>query len=83
MDPMRKHALVAGLFYLITFISIPTLVLYDTLKTDPAWILGSGSVTGVLVGTVLELIVALAGIGTAVALYPWSSGRTRASRSAS
>ena len=70
MDPMRKHALVAGLFYLITFISIPTLVLYDTLKTDPAWILGSGSVTGVLVGTVLELIVALAGIGTAVALYP-------------
>ncbi len=70
MDPMRKSSLVAGLLYLITFISIPTLVLYDTLKTDPAWILGSGSVTGVLVGTVLELIVALAGIGTAVALYP-------------
>jgi hypothetical protein len=70
LDWMRKHALVAGLFYLITFISIPTLALYGTVKTDPAWILGSGSVTGVLVGTVLELIVALAGIGTAVALYP-------------
>ena len=70
MDPLRRSARVAGLFYLITFISIPTLALYDTLKTDPAWILGSGSVTGVLVGTVLELIVALAGIGTAVALYP-------------
>ena len=40
------------------------------LKTDPTCILGSGSDTGVLVGTVLELIVALAGIGTAVALYP-------------
>ena len=70
MDPMRKTALVAGLFYIVTFISIPTLALYSSLKTDPAWILGSGSVTGVLVGTVLELIVALAGIGTAVALYP-------------
>jgi len=70
MDPMRKSSLAAGLLYLITFISSPTLVLYDTLKTDPAWILGSGSATGVLVGTVLELIVALAGIGTAVALYP-------------
>jgi Domain of unknown function (DUF4386) len=70
MDPMRKSSLVAGLLYLITFISIPTLALYGTIKTDPAWILGSGSVTGVLVGTVLELIVALAGVGTAVALYP-------------
>ena len=36
MDPMRKTALVAGLFYLITFISIPTLALYGTLKSDPA-----------------------------------------------
>jgi hypothetical protein len=28
MDSMRKTALVAGIFYLITFISIPTLALY-------------------------------------------------------
>ena len=27
MDSMRKTALVAGMFYLITFISIPTLAL--------------------------------------------------------
>ena len=70
MDSMRKTALVAGLFYLITFISIPTLALYGPLKSDPAWILGSGADTGVLLGTVLELIVALAGIGTAIALFP-------------
>ena len=70
MDSMRKTALVAGVFYLITFISIPTLSLYGPLKTDPAWILGSGSDSSVLLGTVLELIVALAGIGTAVALFP-------------
>jgi len=28
MSSMRKTALVAGVFYLITFISIPTLALY-------------------------------------------------------
>jgi hypothetical protein len=70
MDSMRKTALVAGLFYLITFVSIPTLAIYSTVKSDPAWILGSGPDTGVLLGTVLELIVALAGIGTAIALFP-------------
>ena len=70
MDSMRKTALVAGVFYLITFISIPTLALYGTVMNDPAYILGSGSDTGVLLGAVLELIVALAGIGTAVALFP-------------
>jgi len=67
---MRRSALVAGLFYLITFVSIPTLALYGTLKSDPTWILGSGSDSDVLVGTLLELTVALAGIGTAVALFP-------------
>jgi hypothetical protein len=70
MTSTRRTALVAGLFYLITFISIPTLALYSTLKTDPTWILGTGSETDVLIGTVLELIVALACIGTAVALFP-------------
>ena len=68
-DPMRKNSLVAGLFYLLTFVSI-TLAIYGPLKTDPAWILGSGPDSSILLGTVLELIVALAGIGTAIALYP-------------
>src|SRR6187551_123663 len=70
MDSLRKTALVAGIFYLITFISIPTLALYGPVKTDPAWILGSGPDAPILLGTVLEIIVALAGIGTAVALFP-------------
>jgi Domain of unknown function (DUF4386) len=70
MDSTRKIALVAGIFYLITFISIPTLVLYGPVKNHRDWILSSGSHTGVLVGCFLELIVALAGIGTAVTLYP-------------
>jgi hypothetical protein len=70
MDPARKTALVAGIFYLITFISIPTLALYGPVSNHRNWILGSGGHTAVLVGGFLEVIVALAGIGTAVTLYP-------------
>jgi hypothetical protein len=70
MSSTRKTALVAGIFYLITFISIPTLALYGPIKNHPDWILGSGGHTAVLVGGFLEVIVALAGIGTAVTLYP-------------
>ena len=70
MTSLRKTALVAGIFYLITFISIPTLALYGPVKNHRDWILSSGSNTGVLVGAFLEVIVALAGIGTAVTLYP-------------
>jgi hypothetical protein len=70
MTSTRKTALVAGIFYLITFISIPTLVLYGPVENHRDWILRSGTSTGVLVGGFLEVIVALAGIGTAVTLYP-------------
>src|SRR3954464_6291790 len=70
MTPLRKTALVAGIFYLITFISIPTLALYGNLKTDQNFITSAGSNTSVLWGAFLEVIVALAGIGTAVALFP-------------
>src|SRR5271165_5760303 len=69
MTSTRKTALVAGVFYLITFISIPTLALYGPVKNHRDWILSSGAHTGVLVGGFLEVIVALAGIGTAVTLY--------------
>jgi hypothetical protein len=70
MTPLRKTALVAGVFYLITFISIPTLFLYGSVKTDQNFVTSSGSSTGVLWGALLEVIVALAGIGTAVTLFP-------------
>jgi hypothetical protein len=79
MTPLRKTALVAGVFYLITFISIPTLGLYGSLKTDRNWITGAGGSTGVLWGAFLEVIVALAGIGTAVALT-WAGPPERSTR---
>lgn len=69
MDPMRKTALIAGLFYLLTFVSIPTLMLYSSVHED-GYILGSGPDTALIVGGILEIVVALAGIGTALALFP-------------
>ena len=70
MTSTRKTALVAGVFYLITFVSIPTLAIYRPVLNHRDWVLSSGSTTGVLVGGFLEVLVALAGIGTAVTLYP-------------
>ncbi|MCW2539602.1 MAG: hypothetical protein JWN95_1327 [Frankiales bacterium] len=70
MTSLRKTALVAGLFYLITFASsIPTLALYGPAK-KLNFIVGTGSVAGAQWGALLEVICALSGIGTAVALYP-------------
>src|SRR6266487_2854560 len=73
MDSLRKTALVAGVLYLLTFVSIPTLFLYVPVH-DPKYIVGPGPDTGVVFGGILEMIVALAGIGTAVALFEFSLG---------
>ena len=42
MTSLRKTALIAGVVYLITFISIPTLALYGPVRDDPTYILGPG-----------------------------------------
>jgi hypothetical protein len=69
MDSTRKISLTAGVFYLLTFVSVPILYLYGPVR-EAGYILGPGPDTRVFVGAVLEIIVALAGIGTAVALFP-------------
>lgn len=69
MTTNRKISLTAGLLYLLTFVSIPTLTMYGPVKSAQ-FITGSGSDTGAIVGAILEIIVALAGIATAVVLFP-------------
>jgi len=69
ISSMRKTSLVAGLLYLLTFVSIPTLSLYGSIH-EPDYIIGAGTDTAVTIGGLLEIIVALAGIGTAITLYP-------------
>ncbi|MHC5560673.1 DUF4386 domain-containing protein [Kocuria sp. U4B] len=68
MDPLRKTALIAGALYLLTFVSIPTLALYGPVH-DPDYILGPGPDGPILLGVGLEIVVALAGIGTAIVLH--------------
>jgi Domain of unknown function (DUF4386) len=65
----RSTSLVAGALYLLTFVSIPTLALYRPVK-QANYILGPGPDTAATFGGLLEIIVALAGIGTAVVLFP-------------
>jgi hypothetical protein len=69
-DPMRGRARLAGVLYVITFISIPTLWLYAPVKDHADFVLGAGRTSGVMAGAASEVIVGLAGTATAVVLYP-------------
>lgn len=69
MSPLRKTALIAGVLYLVTFVSIPTLFLYLPVR-GANYIVGPGPDTAAVVGGMLEMIVALACIGTAIVLFP-------------
>ncbi len=71
MNSLRKTALVGGAFYLLTFLaSIPALFLLGPVLNDPNYIVSSGADTQVTLGAFLDLVNALACIGTAVALFP-------------
>ena len=73
MNSTRKIALVTGVLFIITFITaIPAaLVLYVPVLNDPDYIVGAGGAdTAVRLGAFLELILIIANIGTAVALFP-------------
>jgi hypothetical protein len=69
MTTSRKTSLTAGILYLLTFISIPTLSLYHEIH-QPNFILSSAPSSDVVLGGMLELLMALACIGTALAFYP-------------
>jgi hypothetical protein len=65
----RARSLAAGWLYVLTFVSIPTLALYNPVK-GANYILGSSSDTAAIVGALLEVTIAMAGIATAVTLFP-------------
>ncbi len=71
MTGIRKTAFVAGLLYLITFVSsIPALFLLSPVLHQADYIISSGADTQVVWGCLLDLVNALSAIGTAVALFP-------------
>lgn len=70
IDPTRKTSLVAGVLYLVTFISsIPAAFMLAPVLNNPNYIVSAGADTQVIFGASLDLVNALACIGTAVALF--------------
>jgi hypothetical protein len=71
VDSTRKTAFVAGTFYLITFASsIPALILLGPVLHNPDYIVSAGTDTRILWGCLLDVVNALAAVGSAVALFP-------------
>jgi hypothetical protein len=68
----RKIALVTGVLFVITYITaIPAqLFLYVPVLDDPRYIVGAGADMRVSLGALLEVILVIANIGTAVVLFP-------------
>ena len=85
MSSMRKTALVAGVLYLLTFISsIPAVFLQSPVLNDPNFIIGgAGADTQVRLGALFDIVNSLTAIGTAVALYAVIKRQNQASPSAS
>jgi Domain of unknown function (DUF4386) len=70
-DPLRRTAFLGGSLYVLTFLaSIPALFVLAPVLDDPGYIVGPGADSRVTVGAGLDVLNALACIGTAVVLYP-------------
>jgi uncharacterized protein DUF4386 len=68
--PSRRIARIAGVFMVITFISIPALPLYDRVLNHTGFIVGSGGDSRVYLGALFEILTLIGGIGMAVTLFP-------------
>jgi hypothetical protein len=72
VSPIRKISIAFGVLYLITFVtSIPALALYQPVLDDPVgYVANGGSANRIYFGALLELLLIIANIGTAVVVYP-------------
>jgi hypothetical protein len=71
MTSTRKIALIVGVLFLVTFVaSIAGLLLYAPVLHPAKYIVGAGADTRVRLGAFCELILIIANVGTAVALFP-------------
>jgi hypothetical protein len=68
----QRHGRLFGILFIITFItSIPAYLLFQSVLDDPAgYIAGGGKDNQIYVGVLLELLLIIANVGTAVVLYP-------------
>jgi hypothetical protein len=80
MSPERKLAIATGLLFIITDVtSVVAMVLYQPVLNHPGYVLGNGAANNrILLGGLLEVILAAAVVGTAVTLYPVVQRHNRA-----
>jgi hypothetical protein len=79
-SPVRKLAIATGVLFLITHVtSITASILYEPVLNHPGYVLSNGAANSrILLGGVLEVVLAAAVIGTAVTLYPVVSRHNKA-----
>jgi Domain of unknown function (DUF4386) len=72
MDEDQRNARIFGALFIITFLtSIPAYALFQPVLDDPGgYIAGGGKDNQIYLGVLLELLLIIANIGTAVVLYP-------------
>jgi hypothetical protein len=71
MSSSRTTGVVTAVFFLLAAVTaMAALALYQPLLTDEAYVLGSGADGQVLIGGLLEMVLAASCIGTGVTLYP-------------
>lgn len=71
MTALRRTAITAGVLYLVTHVtSIAAVALYAPVLSDPAYVTGRGADAQIYLGGLLEIVLALAIVGTAVTLFP-------------
>jgi hypothetical protein len=69
--PHDRTARIAGLLFLITFVSaIAGVLLYGPVLSDPLYVTGPGDDVRVLLGVVCEIVLVISNLGTAIVLYP-------------
>jgi hypothetical protein len=69
MSTTRRAAALAGALYLVTHVtSIGAVLLYGPMLTEPSWLSGEGERQ--LAGALLDVLLAVAVVGTSVCLYP-------------
>lgn len=69
MEDTRKISLLAGIFFLLTFVHVAILPLYDDVLNNPNFILGDGDGNLVRLGAIFDLMTAFCGIATGVILF--------------
>jgi hypothetical protein len=71
MTPPRRTALIAGVLFILTFVtSITGLLLYGPVLHHHDYVLGSGADARISLGALCEILLIVANIGTAVVLFP-------------